>query len=318
MTKQSYRVRNWSHYNQSLIKRGDITLWFSEEAIAHWHDTARSGKRGRPLYYSDAAIHCGLTLRALFHLSLRCTQGFVQSLIKRLGLGLSAPSYTLLCKRQRGLRVPLSRINQRSGEGLHLVVDSTGLQVFGEGEWKVRQHGIVKHRLWRKLHVAIDSQSQQIVACEVTGLGTQDCEGLTRLLCDINDPIATIIGDGAYDRFRCYEDALSRQARGIYPPQMNARTSQERVRNQKKASPEAIAQRDAAIEAVRALGQAQWKRQVGYHRRSLAETGIFRLKTLLGHRLKARQWEYQATEARVWCYIANRMAELGLPDTVAV
>lgn len=316
MSKKTYRVRNWKEYNQSLTQRGSITLWISEDVIEQWRFPIKSGKRGRPQEYSDAVILCALHLKAIYHLPFRATEGFVGSVVKLLGLDLGIPDYTTLSTRQKNLPVPLPQ-HPHKEEHLNLVIDSTGLKVFGEGEWKVRQHGYVNKRLWRKLHLAINSQTQMIEACELTELGIQDCEGLSSLLEAIEDPIEEVIGDGAYDRFRCYEEMEKRKAKGIFPPQHNAVTSQERTANKKKASPGAVAKRDEAIKSIRSLGREEWKQQTGYHRRSLAETGMFRVKTVLGRRLSCHSLENQVVEAKVWCSIINKMTLLGMPKTIS-
>ncbi|HUX80095.1 MAG TPA: IS5 family transposase [Alphaproteobacteria bacterium] len=317
MSDKKYRVRNWKEYNKSLVQRGSITLWVSEEILEEWRSPVKTGKRGRPKEYPDAVILCALHLKSIYHLPFRATEGFLGSIIKLFGLDLGIPDYTTLSIRQKKLEVPLSQ-QPRQGESLHLLIDSTGLKVFGEGEWKVRQHGYVKKRLWRKLHLAINSQTQMIEACELTELGVQDCEGFGLLLDAIEDPIEEVIGDGAYDRFRCYEEIEKRKAKGIFPPQHNAVTSQERSANKKKASPGAVAKRDEAIRNIRSLGRTEWKQLIGYHRRSLAETGMFRVKTVLGRQLSCRSVENQAIEIRVWCSIINKITLLGMPKTVPV
>lgn len=317
MSKKTYRVRNWKEYNRSLVQRGSITLWLSEEVLEQWRFPVKTGKRGRPQEYPDAVILCALHLKAVYRLPFRATEGFLGSVIKQLGLDLCAPNYTTLSLRQKNLSVPLPQ-HARKEESLNLVIDSTGLKVFGEGEWKVRQHGYVNKRLWRKLHLAINSQTHMIEACELTDLGIQDCEGFCRLLDAIPDPMGVVIGDGAYDRFRCYEKIKERKAIGIFPPQHNAVTSQERSANKKKASPGAVAKRDEAIKSIRSLGRTEWKQQTGYHRRSLAETGMFRVKTILGRRLSCRSFENQVLEARIWCRIINKMTLLGMPKTIPI
>jgi hypothetical protein len=317
MSKKDYRVRNWKDYNEALVQRGSITFWFSEEAIKDWQVSRETGKRGRPEDYSDVAISCCLTLKSVFNLTFRGTEGFVKSLISQLGLSLKTPDYTLLCKRQKNLEIVLPK-PRRKDEELQLVFDTSGVKVFGEGEWKVRRYGYTKKRLWRKLHLAINIKTQLIEACELTELGTQDCEGFKKLVEAIKDPIEIAIGDGAYDRFSCYEVLEQRGGKGIFPPQHNAVTSDERKANKKKASKEAVAQRDEAVKQVRALGGKEWKRQVGYHRRSLAETGVFRVKTLLGRRLGSRTLPNQRVEARIWCSAINKMTLLGMPKTIAI
>jgi hypothetical protein len=157
-----------------------------------------------------------------------------------------------------------------------------------------------------------------IEECELTELGVQDCEGFSCLLDVIKDPIEKAIGDGAYDRFSCYEAIEKRGGVGIFPPQHNAVTSQERSANKKKASPGAVAKRDEAIKSIRSLGRADWKQKTGYHRRSLAETGMFRVKTILGRRLSSHHLENQVIEARIWCSIINTMTFLGMPTALSI
>ena len=315
--QETYRVRNWKEYNKSLVQRGSITLWISEEVLKKWQSSERTGKRGRPKKYANEIIQCILCLKAVYNLPFRAVEGFVKSLFLLQGIDLKVPDYSSLCKRQKHLEITLPK-NRRPGESLHLVIDTTGLKVFGEGEWKVRQYGVVKKRLWRKLHLAINSKTQMIEAVELTELGVQDSEGFSRLLNQIEDPIEMAIGDGTYDRFSCYEAIEKRGGRGIFPPQHNAVTSDERTANRKKASTKAVAKRDEAVKGVRFLGSKAWKEEVGYHRRSLAETGMFRLKTILGRRLSTHHLENQVVEARIWCSIINTMTLQGMPKTVTL
>lgn len=312
MAQKANRVRNWRKYNEALVARGSISFWFSQDAIENWHHDDRSSDRGRPRKYSDMAITCGLTLKAIFNLTFRTTEGFVRSLIGQLDLNVEAPDYSSLCRRQKSLIVKLPQRRLKKGEKIRILVDSTGLKVFGEGEWKVRQHGYIKHRLWRKLHLAINSDSQEIEAFELTELGTQDCEGFTQVVKKIKKPIESAIGDGAYDRFSCYEIGEQKKFKLIAPPQRNAKLSRERTRNRKKkVSLGAIKKRDGVIEKARKLGRKKWKIKIGYHQRSLAETAMFRMKTLLGNRLKTRTLQHQRTEVAIWCQAINKITSLG-------
>ena len=317
--KKGYRVRNWKDYNEALVNRGSITFWFNEECIRRWKSEQGKKGRGRPEQYSDLAIETGLTLKALFKLTFRGTEGFIRSLLTLLKLELEAPTYSLLCKRQKNIKVDIGKKRRwESGEGLHLAFDTTGLKVYGEGEWKVRQHGWVKHRLWRKFHLAINTKSEEIEAFELTDLGVQDCEGVPLLLKQIKAPIDSARGDGSYDRFSCYEEAEKKGFRFITPPQRKAKTSRERKKYKRKINPAVLKKRDAVIEEVRQVGRKEWKIQSGYHRRSLAETAMFRVKTLLGSRLTTRTLEHQKVETAIWCQIINKMTTLGMPDTVAI
>jgi hypothetical protein len=314
---KAYRVRNWNQYNKMLVNRGSITFWFSEEILKIWHKTEKTRGRGRPQKYSDAAIECGLTLKALFKLTFRGTQGFISSLIKALKLEVQMPDYTLLCKRQKDIHVAIGKSELKAGEAINILVDTTGLKIFGEGEWKVRQHGWQKHRIWRKLHLAVNESTQEVENFLLTDLGLQDCQGFSELIEPIKG-ITSCTGDGAYDRFSCYEQGQKQGFELITPPQRNARTSQERKRNKKKASPEAVKKRDGVIHKVRELGRKEWKIQSNYHRRSLAETAMSRLKTILGNRLSTRKFEHQKVEVAIWCQIINKITASGMPHSVAV
>lgn len=319
MSKKDYRVRNWRNYNEALVKRGSITFWFDEEAISKWHETENKGIRGRPIKYSDVAIHCSLMIKAVFRLTLRAVEGFMKSLVQLMRLNIEAPDYTTLCKRQKTVEIPLLvKKGKRETEGLHIVIDTSGLKIFGEGEWRVRQHGKTQRRRWRKVHLAINSETQEIEASCLTKQMVQDCEGLPMLLDKIDEPVITVIGDGAYDRFSCYEDAEKRNYEGIFPPQYNASTSKVRPENKKKASQGAVQKRDEAIIKCREAGRKEWKKQTGYHRRSLAETAMFRLKTLLKDRLSCRLMENQQIELSIWCSILNKMTRLGMPKTIVM
>ena len=151
--KTKYRVANWPAYNQALVRRGDVTVWVSSEAIAAW-TPGRSGRRGGQRRYSDLAIETALTLRLLYHLPLRQAEGFLHALFGMMRLDLSAPDYTTLSRRSQHLRRRLRPVP--TDEGLHLVLDSTGLSIVGEGEWAAAKHGGRGRRGWRKLHLGVD------------------------------------------------------------------------------------------------------------------------------------------------------------------
>jgi hypothetical protein len=316
MDKKSYRVRNWRDYNKALVSRGSITFWFDEGNIEQWHETEKSNKRGRPQKYSNKAIHCGLMLKVLFKLTFRAVAGFIKSIMEILKLDLAVPDYTLLCKRQQEVSIELPKV--KSLEKMDIVIDSTGLKIYGEGEWKVRQHGVSKRRVWRKLHLAVNSSSSNIEACELTDLGVQDCQAFPIVLDKIVGSIEACKADGSYDRFSCYQHAEQRGFRLVTPPQRNAATSKEKPGNKKKASMEAVKQRDEEIKSVRELGRKEWKIKSGYHTRSLAETAMFRFKRLLGNRLSARKLANQKIEVAIRCQILNKMLSLGMPNSVAI
>jgi len=309
-TERTYRLRNWREYNAALVKRGSLTLWVSEEVLHTWHADAGSGQRGAPRTYSDLAITCMAMLSAVYRLTLRATQGLLRSVMSLLQVDLPVPDYTTLCRRRRQLEVSLPR--RAKHEPLHVVVDATGIKVYGEGEWKVRRHGYSKRRTWRKLHLGVDASSQEIVAAAVTTNDFSDGQLLPELLDQVDAHIAQVSGDGAYDTHDCYQAIEQRQAQAAIPPRRGARIWQHGNSHDPPLA------RDENLRCIRRMGRAAWKQACGYHRRSLAETAIFRIKTMFGDRVRARRFEGQAAELLARCSALNRMTHLGMPNSYAV
>jgi hypothetical protein len=232
-----------------------------------------------------------------------------RSVFDLMGLGLEVPHYSTLSRRAAALEVDLAR----KGKGpLHLVLDSTGLKVYGEGEWKVRKHGYSRRRTWRKLHLAIDAETHEIQAVAVTEAGVDDAEEVDRLLKPIDREIASAAADGAYDKRKVYRVLEPRTDRILIPPRKNARI----WRHGNSSGPPLA--RDENLRAIRRLGRKAWKRESGYHTRSLAETGVYRLKAIFGGHLASRDPGRQVTEGAVRCRALNIMTRLGMPQTERV
>lgn len=309
MAKKAYRVRNWHHYNRSLVNRGSITYWISESVFKREGTITRG--RGRPKSYSDALIEMGLVFRQLFRLTLRATEGFIRSLFSLMKANAVAPDYTTLSRRSKNLKPILHA--RPSEEGLHVLVDSTGVQIIGEGEWKTLRHGSSRHQLWRKLHIAMDANSLDILSMKMTDSVRLDGNHLPDLIDQIPGEIKQITGDGAYDKKSCYQAAYKRGAKPVFPPQHNA-TPQ---RNRYKKDPSLIA-RD---QAIRQIGRGQtrderlknWKLDNKYHRRSLVETTMSRLKSIFTDQLRSRCPTRQRTDLALRCRILNHFNRLGLP-----
>ncbi len=200
----NYRVRNWPAYNRALIRLGSLTLWVDEQAIDSWHAGDASGVRGgRPRLYSDAAIECALVVKAVFHLSLRSTQGFLESVVKLMGLEMRVPDYSTLSQRQGGIDLGLG-LTRRS-DPRHVVIDTTGLKVYGAGEWYVRRYGMVRRRrrIWRKLHLGVDETTKEIVVMDLTASHLNDGRHLPELLDHTAGEIDKVSADKAYDTIPC-------------------------------------------------------------------------------------------------------------------
>lgn len=306
-TKATYRLRNWGEYNRALVQRGSLTVWFSAEVLAVWQNTERTGKPGHPPTYSETAIATLATLQEIYHLGLRQTQGLLDSLGQLLQLEVDIPHYSTLSRRRATLEVELPR--RQTKEALHVVVDSTGVKVFGEGEWKVRQHGYTYRRTWRKVHLGIDEASGEIVAAVVTTNDYHDSQLLPDVLEQVEEEITQVSGDGAYDRRTCYAAIGQRQAQATIPPQRNAKIWQHGNTKAERLG------RDENLRRIRQVGRAAWKRESGYHRRSLAETTMSRLKTIFSDRVTAHGFVGQAAQVLVRCAALNRMLQLGRPNS---
>ena len=283
-----------------------LTIWFDPEM--GW-EAAASGRRGRQQSYSDAAIQTCLSMKVLFGMALRQTTGFVESLLRLVGLDWSVPNFSTLCRRQKTLAV---NIPYRSSKGpLHLLIDSTGIKVEGEGEWHARKHGGPKRRVWRKIHLGIDEETLEIRAVEITGSHIGDAPVLPDLLNQIpaDEQIGSVTADGAYDTRKCHNAIADRGAHAVIPPRKNAKLW-------KTVTAGAMA-RNEALRASKYLGRALWRRWSGYHRRSRVETKMHCVK-LLGQRLMARDFDRQVAELQVRIAVLNGYTALGMPVTEAV
>jgi hypothetical protein len=307
---KSYRIKNWSKYNKSLIQRGSINFWFSEDAINQWHSTSHTGEKGRPSIYSDDAILCALLVRTVYHLPLRALEGFLLSLVSLLKLSICIPSYSQICRRAKDLGKALKKLSNR--RPCDIVFDSTGLKVYGEGEWKVRQHGISKRRTWRKLHIGMDPDSGEIIVAGFTsnGIGSGDSQAAQKLIKKVPKNVKRVFGDGAYDDIGFRREIEKVGAEPIIPPPRDGVIHED--------ADSAISKRNDAILEIKGLGgddeaRKLWKRLKGYHRRSLAETTMYRIKQLTGGNLRSREWRKQCTEMYVKCLVINKMSSLGMP-----
>lgn len=301
-----YRTTNWPEYNAALKRRGSLEIWFDSEM--HWLSKP-CGRPGRPMRFSDSAIELCLTLKTLFNLPLRQVTGLVASLIKMAKLDWPVPDYTTLCRRQKTLKVNLG--GRASSGGLHLLIDSTGIKMMGEGEWKTRKHGASYRRQWRKVHLGIDAETLDIRAIEVTTNAIGDAPTLPGLLAQIpeDEQIVSVGGDGAYDTRACHAAIAGRSAEAVIPVRRNGRPWT-------KEGP-GVDARNEALRATKRLGRPIWKKWSGYHRRSLVETKMHCFK-LLGQRVVARTFDRQITELKVRAAILNRFSEIGTPVTVRI
>ncbi|QHE44730.1 IS5 family transposase [Aeromonas salmonicida] len=279
MGKALHPITNWPQYNRSLINRGSLTFWVDAEAMDNWFHQDHHGKRGRSQLYTDQSICTFLMLKGIFSLTLRATQGLLDSLFELMNVPLCAPDYSCVSKRARTVKVAYRQ--PPKGRITDLVIDSTGLKVFGEGEWKVRKHGAEKRRVWRKLHLAVDPVTHDIVAAEVSLENVHDAEVLPTLLNPLRRKLGRVYADGAYDSKASHRLIARKGATACIPPRKNAGLW-------KKGHP-----RNEAVQVMRKEGLAHWKKISGYHRRSLAETAMFRFKQLMAGQITLRKYNGQ-------------------------
>jgi hypothetical protein len=291
--------RNWGKYNKQLVARGSCLLWIDPKVAKTW--TVRSGRRGRPAF-SLLVIEMALTLKEAFGIPLRATQGFLQGLINLMGLMLKEPDYTVLCKRARELGKCLRHSARRP---TCIIIDSTGLKVYGEGEWRTNRYRLSKHRKWMKFHVGIDPETQQIIACLATDDRTIDAKAVPSLMADTPRSLEEVIGDGAYDRGSSRKYLFDQGLRTLIPPRHDAVLGNEPYQAERN---EIIRQMMAHEDPKE--GRRLWKQQSGYHRRSLVESMMSRAKRQFGGRVTTRRPENQAAQLVMRCNVLNRMMAL--------
>jgi hypothetical protein len=300
--KARYKIEN--EYDAALRRRGSLTVWVTPEAIAAWVPAA-TGWRGRPRSYSDVAIEAGLMLRLAFGRPWRQTEGLLGSIMDLLGLDLAVPDHTTFSRRSVDLGVTTAL--KKAKGSVHVVIDSTGLKVFGAGEWLHEKHGGKPRRSWRKLHLAVDPDSGEILASELTTTEDGDASLVGPLLEQISCPISTVFADGAYDGEPVYRSVTAHtpDAAVIIPPRSTAVPS--------ATADTDPTQRDRHIQLIEKRGRLGWQRSVNYGKRSLAEVAMFRYKKVIGRSLHARSLPAQKTEAKAACKVLNIMTGLGMP-----
>ncbi len=310
-------MTNWPDYEASLRQRGSLTVWFTAEAVEAWAAEPRTTRGGQP-WYSALAILTALTLRAVFRLAYRQTEGLIGSVVGLLGLALRVPDHTTLSRRAATVEVPRPRRPSTDAGGggdaqpLHLLVDSTGLKLCGAGEWLVEKHGTRTRRSWRKLHLGVDAGTGRIEAVELTGHETDDGSRVGPLLDQVTGPVASLTGDGAYDREDVYGAVAERhpEAAVVVPPRRDAVPSE--------TAETAPTRRDRHLQSIAEHGRMGWQKASGYNRRALAEAAISRYKRVIGDALRSRTDPGRATEVAIAVRALDRMLELGRPESVRV
>ena len=306
-TKSQNRIRNWPEYEAGLKRRGDLTVWLSTSALDAWRAPA-NGKPGGQRKYSEVAIETALTIRMVFHLPLRQTEGFLRGLKEMLDVELPIPDHTTPSRRLK----KLDDIQFRwlpTDQPIHLLIDSTGLRIHVGP-----MQNPPRYRAWRKLHLAVDADTGEIIASDLTARRTHDCTPVPGLLEQISDPIASVSADGAYDTRAVYEAAhgrgRGRAVRVLIPPGRDAQLA--------PRPSAALEERNRNILSIRELGRREWHTSSGYSKRSLIENSMYRYKNIIGRRMRSRTFDGQRVEVQLASKILNTMTLLGMPDSYRV
>ncbi len=304
--KEVYKLRNWSDYNNSLKKRGKITIWLSDDVASSWYYEGEQNPGGE-LVYSDVAIEFCLTLRHLYNLGYRQTEGFVEDIMYLVGLDLWVPSYSQIQRRSKVIEIDI-RLRKQTKRNIILVIDSTGLKVYGEGEWKVRKHGWNKYRTWRKLHMGSDGADLEILSVSLTKNDVDDAEAGKDVMDQVKEEVDSVAGDGAYDKIT-FRGCLPIKVEQLIPPRRDGVVHEDEPK---------LKHRNATIKRIKEIGREEWKKEVKYHIRSKSEVNMYRYKAIFGQRLKARKKDFEECEIRIKSKILNQFVELGMPKSYKV
>ena len=304
--KKRYRVTNWAEYTEILRRRGDLTIWVTDDTLKQWRAPRRTTPGGQPKY-SNIAIETCLTLRTIYKLPLRQTQGLMRSIARLMGVDIPVPDFSTLSRRGLGLRLPAKPRVDRT-EPIHLTMDSTGLKIFGEGEWlQVKHETKAKRKSWRKLHLGLDLTTGEIICSDLTLDHVGDSTALPGLLDQFDGPVSRFLADGAYDGTPTRNLLTARFGDAVEviipPPSKNA------VLALKSRDDPSL--RDQHIAQIQTYGRLAWQVRSGYNQRSRAEAQIGRWKSVIGPKLRSRRFENQKTEAQIGVRALNRMTELG-------
>lgn len=314
-----YRVTNWREYNRALRERGNITIWLEEKSIRKWYAN-RSHKQGAQRIYSNTAIEVIGIIRLVFHLPLRQTEGFMQSVVKLMKINLLIPDFSTVSRRMKKLKVKIQ--SHAFKGGTHIIIDSSGLSVYGADEWHETKKGTTKFRGYRKLNIAIN-EHQEIVACELTDKHANDQAQVPKLLRQVKSYYDTFIADGNYDdrnvyaaieknkHYMCVGNKNTTQCSIVIPPRCDARARKIKTRLYPK-------QRSDHIRYRAEHGRINWQKATGYGERSLVEVAFYRYKRIFGEWMRAINFENQRVEASLVCKALNIITNLGMPQTERV
>lgn len=293
------RKRIWKKYNQNLINRGRVSFYIDEQALTPPRKSKH--KRGRPRLFTHPLIQLLLILKIQYKLPYRALEGFAKDLLPLyVKEDIKLPSYSVICRRAPELGALLPKLSRRRPQVIML--DATGVKIFGEGEWKVKIHGKTKRRKWIKIHIAVDASTQEIIHLEMTEGTVADCEIGPKLITSCPSSAKLYLGDGGYDTRRCRTAIKSKGAKALIPPRKNAKKDPK----QKERNRGISERRGLGLDEI---GIGLWGKLTGYSKRALVEASFSRLKRIYGGGLCSRKMSSQKVEGHLKCLMMNKMLE---------
>ncbi|MBM3456409.1 MAG: IS5 family transposase [Bacteroidetes bacterium] len=302
----SQKIKNWSEYNKSLINRGSLTFWISEDVVRSWRSSKKTSKAGRPEKYSDSAIQAICMVRFFFHLTLRSTEGFIRSLFNMMQITLPVPSYSRISRRMKWLNLDYKKLS--SHKPTHIAIDSTGVKIYGDGEWHVKIHGESKRKKWKKMTLGVCPKTHEILFTITSDESFGDPTLFKMTMDHLPKSVKDVLMDGAGDSYEMYRLAERERVNLITPPRKGSKYKIGIDRSKRDETVQMIYKMGNNEEALK-----KWKKLRGYHRRSLVETAISRIKGILGNTLKSRSLINQHHEMLLKSLIINKLNTLGLP-----
>ena len=294
-----HHKRDWHNYNTALVNRGKINFWVNPRIFKEW-SAKKKKKNGHPFVYGEELIKAMCYIRFKFHLSLRETEGFFISLIEIMRSLHTVPCYTQLCRRMKTMPLPKELLNKRGVTDI--VLDTTGLKAYGEGEWRAEKYGGKKY--WKKLHLGMDLAKGKLVMAEVSQEHVHDTAYLEHALKKANRRKGEVLIDGIADGLKHYEKAEKYNKELVTPPKKGAVLRKEK----------GYEKRNEAVKIIRGLGgdeiaKSIWGKLVGYNRRVEIESMIARWKRLYGGSLRSQCEKRQKAEVTIKALMINEMID---------
>jgi transposase len=323
MPNNSQRICNWKDYNRALVKRGELILNFNNHFLAKLYYSGDK-KRGGLKKYSAQMYEYLLTIKVMLRLPWRATVGFAKKLLSKIfGCQVSVPNYAHANREAKKLTLKIKDFTENTTEGMELAFDSTGVNVYTTSGYHQRRYGkeslCRKKDQWKKIHLGLDLDKQQIVSMVFTESNVNDSEAVDKLSKQIKKKVKSVRADGAYDTERFHKIIHDWGAKALIPPAITSKAQDELKR--KRVKKKYLEQRDNIIKTIRRskdfkTGLKRWKIKNGYHRRSLIESCMLRIKRIFGFNLQHKAENGRINEIITKVNLLNRMAMLGRPQYV--